>query len=231
MATDRRHDEKLLEQRRIAVGKYNADQDTFTLNLWVERAKSSQLNSGGSRPTTRALTEQAFSTLCWEIATLSGSPNGLCSEGLHRGYVVRDRPNALIVDAFAGSGTTVHATCLLNAEDGGDRRAVVISNNEVDDNTAKVLRKKGISIGDEEYDKEGIFFRATKPRVEAAITGKRSDGTALKGQYIGARSLALGFTENASFFRVDYLDPDSIEVGRQLEFDPARTLAGRRWNR
>jgi adenine-specific DNA-methyltransferase len=33
--------------------------------------------------------------------------------------VTEARPNALIVDAFAGSGTTFHATCLLNSEDGG----------------------------------------------------------------------------------------------------------------
>lgn len=40
-------------------------------------------------------------------------------------------PNAIIVDFFAGSGTTLHAVNLLNAEDGGHRRCVMVTNNEV----------------------------------------------------------------------------------------------------
>ena len=37
-------------------------------------------------------------------------------------FFVANKPNALIVDFFAGSGTTLHAVNLLNAEDGGNRR-------------------------------------------------------------------------------------------------------------
>ena len=39
-------------------------------------------------------------------------------------------PNALILDFFAGSGTTLHATMALNAEDGGSRRCILVTNNE-----------------------------------------------------------------------------------------------------
>ena len=35
-----------------------------------------------------------------------------------------------ILDFFAGSGTTLHATMLLNAEDGGGRRCILVTNNE-----------------------------------------------------------------------------------------------------
>ncbi len=38
--------------------------------------------------------------------------------------------NSIILDFFAGSGTTLHATMLLNAEDGGHRRCILITNNE-----------------------------------------------------------------------------------------------------
>ena len=38
--------------------------------------------------------------------------------------------NSLILDFFAGSGTTLHATMLLNAEDGGHRRCILSNNNE-----------------------------------------------------------------------------------------------------
>ena len=38
--------------------------------------------------------------------------------------------NAVILDFFAGSGTTAHAVMKLNAEDGGNRRFIVCTNNE-----------------------------------------------------------------------------------------------------
>lgn len=41
-----------------------------------------------------------------------------------------DRPNATILDFFAGSGTTLHATMQLNAEDGGKRTCILCTNNE-----------------------------------------------------------------------------------------------------
>lgn len=38
--------------------------------------------------------------------------------------------SALILDFFAGSGTTLHATMALNAEDGGKRQCILVTNNE-----------------------------------------------------------------------------------------------------
>jgi len=38
--------------------------------------------------------------------------------------------NLTILDFFAGSGTTLHATMQLNAEDGGHRRCILVTNNE-----------------------------------------------------------------------------------------------------
>lgn len=37
---------------------------------------------------------------------------------------------SIILDFFAGSGTTLHATMQLNAEDGGHRQCILITNNE-----------------------------------------------------------------------------------------------------
>ena len=39
-------------------------------------------------------------------------------------------PNATVLDFFAGSGTTLHATMQLNAEDGGHRKCILVTNNE-----------------------------------------------------------------------------------------------------
>ena len=40
------------------------------------------------------------------------------------------RKNSTILDFFAGSGTTLHATMQLNAEDGGHRKCILVTNNE-----------------------------------------------------------------------------------------------------
>lgn len=46
-------------------------------------------------------------------------------------FFVKDKPQATVVDFFAGSGTTTHAVMRLNKQDGGQRRSILITNNEV----------------------------------------------------------------------------------------------------
>lgn len=41
-----------------------------------------------------------------------------------------ENKNATILDFFAGSGTTLHATMQLNSEDGGHRQCILVTNNE-----------------------------------------------------------------------------------------------------
>lgn len=67
------------------------------------------------------------------------------------------RPHALILDFFAGSGTTLHAALLLNAVDNGARRCILVTNNEVDDKTARELNRAGLFQGDPDYERHGIF--------------------------------------------------------------------------
>lgn len=134
--------------------------------------------------------------------------------------LLASRPNALIVDFFAGSGTTLHATALLNAVDGGRRRCVLVTNNEVTDSEARTLASKGVYKGDPSYEALGIFESVTKPRCEAAIKGVRPNGDIVPGEYsnkfLQGHGYSDGFHENAAFFRLDYLDPDSVELGRQF---------------
>jgi len=130
--------------------------------------------------------------------------------------VVRLRPNALIVDFFAGSGTTFHATCLLNAEDGGQRRCILVTNNDVKEEQARTLGKEGYYKGDAEFEEHGIFEAVTRPRCEAVVTGHRADGTPVPGTHIGGRPLAEGFEENVTFFRLNYLDHDRVDMGGQF---------------
>lgn len=62
-------------------------------------------------------------------------------------FFVKNNKTALIVDFFAGSGTTLHAVNLLNAEDGGQRRCIMVTNNEVSEDEAKSLKNKGYNPG------------------------------------------------------------------------------------
>lgn len=133
--------------------------------------------------------------------------------------VVGSRPDALIVDFFAGSATTLHATMLLNALDGGSRRAIAVTNNEVDPETGQQLNARDHFVGDTEYEAAGIFEQVAMPRVKAALTGENPSGQTLTGKYRWAddRPMKAGFEENVEFFRMRYLDPDEVDLGHQLE--------------
>jgi adenine-specific DNA-methyltransferase len=131
--------------------------------------------------------------------------------------VVGTKPDAVVLDFFGGSGTTLHATCLLNEQDGGNRRCILVTNNEVDEKQAKKLRKQGHLEGDPAFELYGIFEAVARPRVEAALTGKLDSGSPVPGRYLDGRSYADGFAQNCEFFRLDYVNPDAVELGRKFD--------------
>ena len=132
--------------------------------------------------------------------------------------VMLEKPNALIVDFFAGSGTTLHAVNLLNAEDGGQRRCVMATNNEVSEKESKSLQKQGLHERDSTWQKYGIARYVTWPRTVCCIEGHDVNGQPLKGKYLGSdRPMADGFAANAAFFRLGFLDKHSVARGEQLE--------------
>lgn len=132
-------------------------------------------------------------------------------------YFVIHKPNALILDFFAGSGTTLHAVNLLNAEDGGHRRCIIVTNNEVSANEAKSLTSRGFQPGDAEWDALGIARYVTWPRTVCSIEGNDVNGNPLKGNYIGSDApMSDGFKANAAFFKLGFLDKASVRVGRQF---------------
>lgn len=134
-------------------------------------------------------------------------------------FFVANKPNALIVDFFAGSGTTMHAVNLLNAEDGGHRRCIMVTNNEVSADEAKMLKDKGYQPGDEEWEKLGIANYVTWPRTVCSIEGHDVNGNPLKGDYLGSEPplhMADGFKANAAFFKLGFLDPTAVSLGMRF---------------
>jgi adenine-specific DNA-methyltransferase len=61
--------------------------------------------------------------------------------------------NSVVLDFFAGSGTTLHAVCELNAQDNGVRSCILVTN-----------------------DEGGICRKVTQPRVKAVLTGNWKSG-------------------------------------------------------
>ena len=137
-------------------------------------------------------------------------------------FFVADKPDALIVDFFAGSGTTLHAVNLFNAEDGGHRRCILVTNNEVSDDEAKSLTKHGYHPGDDEWEKLGIARYVTWPRTVCSIEGHDVNGNLLKGDYLANDTngnpipMSNGFEANAVYFKLGFLDKDSVALGRQF---------------
>ena len=127
--------------------------------------------------------------------------------------VLKEKPDATVLDFFAGSGTTLQAVAMLNEEDGGNRRSILVTNNEVEEARGVALRRQGIFPGDAEYEANGIFQSILRPRCEAAITGRKGTGEELDGEYLSGRELKEGFEENVEFLRMDYLDPNEVELG------------------
>lgn len=127
--------------------------------------------------------------------------------------VVSNRPNALIVDFFSGSGTTLNATAYINAVDEGRRKCVLITNNELEEDRSKRLQRDGLFQGDAEYDKHGICDAVTWPRCKYVINGSRDDGTSLAGSYLNGQMMEDGFEENMEYFHLDFLNPDGVARG------------------
>ncbi|MCD8387988.1 MAG: hypothetical protein LUD17_14070, partial [Bacteroidales bacterium] len=138
----------------------------------------------------------------WKIASHNASENGSTLLGNFLGgkrfdfpkslYAVHDtlrffvgnKPNALILDFFAGSGTTLHAVNLLNAEDGGNRRCIIVTNNEVGETEELRLKANGKTPMDKEWSDIGIARYVTWPRTLASIKGKDVREQLLPGEYL-----------------------------------------------
>lgn len=134
-------------------------------------------------------------------------------------FFVTDKPSAVVLDFFSGSGTTAHAVMRLNHNDGGRRQCISVTNNEVAADEQSALMQRGLRAGDPDWERCGICDYITKPRVQAAITGKTPDGEPINGAYkfTDEFPMAEGFEENAEFFTLTYETPVSITHNRAFE--------------
>lgn len=114
--------------------------------------------------------------------------------------------DAVVLDFFGGSGTTTEAVMRLNAEDGGTRQSILVTNNEVGAEAAKKLRSAGHHPGDIEWESKGVFEYVCRPRLATVVTGKRADGS----------TFADGIPANVEMFGLTYLDPGRVRRGHEF---------------
>ena len=122
--------EKLLKDGRIKFGMNDKSSPKRKMYLRERIAKGDSktpssilLNAG----TTQDGTNELISILGSKVFDYP-KPSTFIKRLLY--YTTQQNKNATILDFFAGSGTTLHATMQLNAEDGGKRKCILVTNNE-----------------------------------------------------------------------------------------------------
>lgn len=108
--------------------------------------------------------------------------------------------DAVVLDFFGGSGSTGEAVLRLNAEDGGTRQFILVTNNELAAKDDKRLRKHGLEPGHPDYEEKGVFQHVTWPRLRTVLTGVREDGS----------TYSSGLSGRIEAFRLTYQDPDQV---------------------
>lgn len=116
--------------------------------------------------------------------------NGIAGEGgvdfkngkkpirlIRRIVSMHPNPNAVVLDFFAGSGTTAEAVLEQNREDGGKRKFILCTNNELGTKAKQAAGEAGVCEGTEDYETYGVCRAVTWPRIRNVISGMCADGT------------------------------------------------------
>ena len=118
---------------------------------------------------------------------------------------VASEKNSLILDFFSGSATTAHAVMQLNAEDGGNRRFIMVQLPELTDEKSEAYKAGYKNIC--EIGKERIRRAGKKVKEEAGLQGQNLD--------IGFRVLKL----DTSNMKDVYYTPAETPIQQSLDFD------------
>ena len=112
--------------------------------------------------------------------------------------------DSIILDSFAGSGTTAHATLALNKEDGGNRKFILVEMEDYADKiTAERVRRviKGVKTAKDENLKKGLggsfsYYELGKPiDTERILKGKDLPTYAEMARYIFYTATGEEFNE------------------------------------
>jgi adenine-specific DNA-methyltransferase len=114
--------------------------------------------------------------------------------------------NCIVLDSFAGAGTTGHAVLSLNSDDGGNRKFIMIECEDCADSiTAERVRRviKGVPAAKDEAPKKGLggtfsFFELGKPiELESILEGDRLPTYKELARYVFYTATGEEFDEKA----------------------------------
>jgi len=128
-------------------------------------------------------------------------------------YSSSPNDNAVILDFFSGSATTAHAVMQLNAEDGGNRKFIMVQLPEITDEKSEAFKAGYKNIC--EIGKERIRRAGDKIKAEAGLTAQNLD--------IGFRVLKLDDTNmNDVYYAAGDYTQDMISL-MESNIKPDRT--------
>ncbi len=107
----------------------------------------------------------------------------------------------------------------LNRQDGGGRRSISVTNNEVAADEQRSLLLRGLRPAEPDWEALGICEWVTKPRITAAVTGRTPEGEIVEGDYrfTDEFPMADGFEENVEFLTMTYEAPRAVAHHRSFE--------------
>lgn len=117
--------------RKINSGEivFNRDETNIIRKIYLDTVEGrcpETIWFGKDVGTTREANTELKEVFDGEVPFDTPKPTGL----LKRIMTIGADNNSTILDFFAGSGTTLHATMQLNDEDGGHRKCILVTNNE-----------------------------------------------------------------------------------------------------
>ena len=142
-------------------------------------------------------------------------------ELIQRMVLLSTDPDSIILDSFAGSGTTAHAVLAQNREDGGNRRFILVECEDYADTiTAERVRRvmKGVPTAKDEALKAGLggtfsYFELGRPmRQESLLDGSHLPSWEKLASYIF-------FTATGQEFDPAETDWDTGFIGRTASHD------------
>ena len=211
--TARERISELTVQKVKGRGEYDVFQKDYLPNDGIRRVKPKSFWFG---------TEFSSDTGTLEVKSIlgKGSFNNPKPLGLVE-YILQQATdkNSLVLDAFAGSGTTAHAVINLNNQDGGNRKFILIEEKEYCKTiTAERVKRVGgefkfYRLGAELFDETGLINPAVTTRQLAAYIWQKFTGK----PYTAEKTLPLiGIHEGAAY----YLLRDKILTREELETLP-----------
>lgn len=129
-----------------------------------------------------------------------------------------DKPNALVVDFFAGSGTTGNVVNLMNKRDGGRRQCILVTNNEAGPKNENAMMHNGLTPFDDAWQEAGICRSVTIPRIKSMVLGRTAASgykDPIKGEYLfdGGGPMSDGLEERWKFYDLMLIRRTDLEPG------------------